>query len=123
MENLIKERYYRKTQKLILKYIDTTIDPVNLKLLWDQLTLDNAKSSYEKANKLISPPCDLSPVLPVEIGENVMLKWYYYVFYIFGLSLAIGMVGCLTGSSIIIDIAKCGLIFSFAFSYAIAASM
>lgn len=69
MENIINERYYRKTQKLILKYIDSDIElhvANQLKVLWHKLTLENAKMSYEKANKLIFPP--------IEIQKNVMLQ-------------------------------------------------
>lgn len=47
MENLINKKYYKNTKKLILDHIDE-LNQDQLSVLYYQLTLENAKETYDK---------------------------------------------------------------------------
>ena len=111
MQNLTNERYYRKSQKLILNHIELADE--KLLDLWHELTPENAQSTYHKLNGILYPPIEY---------QNITLTYYYYVFIIMMLSIFISFVGFVIQSETLLWIAKGGLAFCFAFTYVIAAS-
>ena len=108
MQTLNNERYYRKTQKLIFNY-----DDPRLLNIWEQLTLENAKVSYDQVNAILYPMQSDNTAYRLPI-----VKFLYYVFIILMATIFIGIVGVSIESSHLITIAKGGFIFTFALAYA-----
>ena len=111
METLNNERYYRKTQKLILNHNDP-----RLLTIWNQLTPENAKVSYDQVRAILYSD---NTSLNLDTESRLPLVYFlYYVFIILMASIFISIVGVSIQSSHLITIAKGGFLFTFVLAYA-----